>query len=201
MWDKGQGQTAWHGHSLTARLTATLERRMTDANRLDCSTNPLWGSVPILAEDALSLVDGDLDESLVEELLFGLSWVDFRSVRDVSGSLKDRWSAPVKSRIIPRSWSLLKLLFLPGGVPVADDKIEVRPEPSVLGLLRAGRVGDACLVASRRLYAAGLVPIQPRFPDPVDGTRMAAALLVPLRDVRKIVKQALSVTLETSQRM
>ena len=201
MWAKGQGQTAWHGHFLTARLAATLERRMMDANRLDCSANPLWGSVPILTEDALSLVDGDLDESLVEDLLFGLSWIDFRSVRDVSGSLKVRWSAPVKSRIIPRSSSLLKLLFLPGGVPVADDKIEVRPEPSILGLLRAGRVGDACVVASRRLYAAGLIPIQPQFPDRVDGTRMAAALLVPIRDVRKIVKQVLKITLETSHRM
>ena len=196
-WAKGKGQTSWVGHSLAARLAATLERRMMDGERLDCRANPLWGAMPILTEDALGLVDGDVDESLLEDLVFGLSWVDHRLVSEVRVTLKERWRVPVRRRIIPRSWSLLKLLFLPGNLPGPGGReVEVRPEPSILRLLRAGRAGQACLVAARRLYAAGLTPVQSRFPDGVDGTRLAAALLVPVRDVHKCVRQVLYVTPE-----
>jgi CRISPR-associated protein Csx17 len=130
----------------------------------------------------------------VEDLLFGLSWIDFHRTSEVRTAMEGRWFSPVESRIIPRAWCLLKLLFLPQGVPVAGEQIMVRPEPSILGLLRAGRVGDACRIACRRLYATGLAPVQPQFPDVTDGTRLAASLLVPLRDVQKIVKRVLNVT-------
>ena len=157
-WAKGTGQTSWSGHSLAARLAATLERRMMDAERLDCRANPVWGSISICAEDALALVEGDVDESLVEDLLFGLSWIEFRLTSEVRAAMEGRWFSPVEPRIIPRAWCLLKLLFLPQGVPVGGEKIMVRPEPSVLSLLRAGRVGNACRIACRRLYATGLCP-------------------------------------------
>lgn len=77
----------------------------------------------------------------------------------------------------------------------------MRPEPSVLSLLRAGRVGNACRIACRRLYATGLCPVQPQFPDIADGTRLAASLLVPIRDVQKLVKRVLNITPEVSTRI
>jgi CRISPR-associated protein Csx17 len=177
-----------------------MDRRMMDAGRLNCQGNPLWGSISISAEDALAIVDGDLDETLLEDLLFGLCWVDFRSMGSLGNELRDRWRVPLKPRIVPRSWSLLKLLFLPGGVPVGEREIEVRPEPSIVALLHAGRLGDACRVASRRLYAAGLAPVESRFPDDADAARMTAALLVPIRDTRKIVKQVLHINSESLQK-
>lgn len=197
-WAKGTGQTSWSGHSLAARLAATLERRMMDAERLDCRGNPVWSSISICAEDALALVEGDVDESLVEDLLFGLSWINFRLTSEVRTAMEGRWLSPVESRIVPRAWCLLKLLFLPKGVPVGGVNILVRPERSILSLLRAGRVGDACRIACRRLYASGLAPVQPQFPDTADGTRLAASLLVPIHDVPKLVKRVLNVTPEVS---
>ena len=167
---------------------------------MDCRANPLWGAIPILPEDALTLVDGEVDESLLEDLLFGLSWIDFRRVGQVRAVLLGRWRTPVTPRTVPRSWSLLKLLFLPAGIPRSNgDPVEVRPEPSTLRLLRAGRVGDACRVAARRLYAAGLTPVQASFPDDSDGTRLAAALLVPIRNVDWLMRRVLHVTAEETE--
>ncbi|MDF1527448.1 MAG: hypothetical protein P1S59_14570, partial [bacterium] len=72
-----------------------------------------------------------------------------------------------------------------------------RPEPSILRLLRAGRLGETCAIAMRRLRASGLDPM----PGPIRGfktrdgdwqeldqmgsagidpRRLAAALLIPV---------------------
>ena len=49
--------------------------------------------------------------------------------------------------------------------------------------LRANRVRDACHIAQRRLFSSGLAPLRTEFPDTGDGIRIAAALLLPVRDV------------------
>jgi len=53
----------------------------------------------------------------------------------------------------------LKLLFLPHGLPwpSGGDRITIKPEPEILGRLRAADVNGACVIAGRRLWAAGLV--------------------------------------------
>jgi len=69
----------------------------------------------------------------------------------------------------------------------------IRPEPRVLPLLRADRVGEACRIAYERLRACGLNPLpspmggRPARVDEwaetsptIDARRLAAALLLPL---------------------
>ena len=73
----------------------------------------------------------------------------------------------------------------------ANDEVKVRPEPSILPLLLAGRAGDACAVAQRRLYSAGFDPMRSQFPDANDGARIAAALLLPLRWHQEIAELSL----------
>jgi CRISPR-associated protein Csx17 len=77
--------------------------------------------------------------------------------------------------------------------------MRIRPEPAILALLRAGRLGEACAIAMRRLRASGLAPLPGvirgrglRDGDwtELDGTgragldprRLAAALLIPVSD-------------------
>ena len=193
-WATGQGQRAWSGASLSARMASALARRMMDATRLNCKSNPLHARLALCPEDAAGFIEGDIDESLVEDLLFGFCWVDwheYEAVRRLRSALH-AWRRPVSSRIVPASWALLKLLFLPGPIRTAEGaEISVRAEPSVLPLLEAGRVGEACRVAQRRLFAAGLAPARPEFPQFENGLRLAAALLLPVYPVAPLLKKAL----------
>lgn len=75
----------------------------------------------------------------------------------------------------------------------------MRPEPAILHLLRAGHLGEACVIAARRLRASGMNPAPApirgrgvrdgdwreldRMGDAgVDPRRLAAALLIPIGD-------------------
>jgi CRISPR-associated protein Csx17 len=195
IWAKSKVQFAWRGNSLTMKMASALEKRMMDAQRLKCRFNPIYGDIPLVVEDIQAFIEGYVDEKQVEDLLFGLTWIrwdDRQGVHDAKTKLMDRWAIPATSRIISRSWSLLKLLFLPGLAEMSEvDEVRIRPEPSILPLLLAGRTGEACNVAQRRLYEAGLAPIRSRFPEDDNGARIAAALLLPLRNHKKIANLVL----------
>jgi CRISPR-associated protein Csx17 len=193
-WSHGQGQTAWTGHSLTRRLANVLHRRMMDAERLQCRANPTWGGIALRAEDVAAFIEGGLDESFIEALLFGFTLIrrdGQETCQNVKAELRTRWARPVIRRVVPRSWALLKHLFLSTPVTTTGGQdILIRPEPAIIPLLCANRVSNACEIASRRLFSAGLVPTRARIPDGENGTRIAAALLVPIRrlsDLSKLV--------------
>jgi len=188
-WAQGQGQTAWTGNSLAARMASVLTRRMMDAQRSNCKENPLWGTIPIRAEDAVSLIDGTVDEEVVENLLFGMMWIDWndRHLSETRRNLISNWSTPIADQAIPRSFALLKLLFLPDPF----DHIIVRPEASIVPLLTSGRIGDACEIARRRLFVSGLSPVKSRFSDNSNGIGIAAALLLPMQRSQAIAKLVL----------
>jgi CRISPR-associated protein Csx17 len=147
-----------------------------------------------VAEDITAFIGG-IDEMLVEDLLFGLMWIrwdDRQGIQYARKILMDRWAIPAANGIISRSWSLLKLLFLPSTVKLpGNDEVRVRPESSILPLLLAGRGGEACDVARRRLYSAGLAPIRSHFPENGTEARIAAALLLPLRNYQEIAELVL----------
>ncbi|MFL6227343.1 MAG: type I-U CRISPR-associated protein Csx17 [Pyrinomonadaceae bacterium] len=195
-WSKDRGQTAWTGNSLSARLAATLQRRMMDAARLDCQSNPLWGAVSLRAADIASLIEADINETVVEELLFGFSlirWDEADAMEEVGSVLKERWAQPVVARPVLRSWALLKHLFLPHSFRRAQgERVTVKPELSAIPLLRANRVSDACKIAARRLFVAGLNPTRATFPDSGDGTRLAAALIIPVRRFGEVSRLVLT---------
>lgn len=189
-WGAGHEQVAWSGNSLPTRMVAALKRRMIDGGGL--ATKPLYGDLPLRSEDIAGFIEGDLDEKLMEDLLFGFTWVSWnarREVQDARFKLMQSWSSPIEGRAIPRSWALMKLLFLPSSLKVSGGKdVQVLPEPSIVPLLSANRIDEACKVAQRRLYSAGFIPIQSRFPESGDGTRIAAALLIPVQKVQSLMR-------------
>jgi CRISPR-associated protein Csx17 len=199
-WEVGRGQAHWIGNSLAMRLASLLQRRMMDAERFQCRLNPTSGGMKLTAEDAAAFIEGKLDEALIEDLLFGFAlirWDDQVAVRPVTDELSMRWSKPIANLIIPRSWALLKHLFWPGPVVDSNGKgVTVRPEPAVIPLLCANRVGDACAIAAKRLFIAGLATTRARLPDHREGKRIAAALLFPLRSQRSISKLVIYTTEE-----
>lgn len=152
-------------------------------------------ALPAAAQAVAALLRGSVDEALLARLLAGmlmLSWTSGRSPASPGGR--------ARSVIHPT------LLGSPGGAPLAHlaspafaviaPFFQSRPvdpgggrEPlsplvqlSWPSQLRAGRVRHVLAEADRRLRMAGLPPaVRPAMPGtPRDGTRLAAALLVPL---------------------
>lgn len=179
-WTAGDTQEAWEGHNLSARLASVLRRRMVDAERGNARTLPLWSSVPLRHADVVAFLQGDVDDGLLEELLFGCLWirpsVDDPGLRTVFAD----WSRPVSQlRFVPREYAVLKPLFHGGA---NRSGTEITPEPSILQMLAGNRTADAVKVAVRRLRSSNLKPVEADIDRSTDGRRLAAALLFPVRN-------------------
>jgi len=186
-WASGAAQTAWVGNSLASRMAAIVARRVMDAERLSVEGSPFDAATVLCPEDVAAFLDGEVDEALLEDLLFGFLWIDWGKLasRENIAQLRSRWARPLSDRPVERSWTLLKLLFSPSALRgPGGQTFRVRAEPSIVPLLCAGRIGEACRIAQRRLLASGLNPLRVEFPDSSDGTRIAGALLFPVRITR-----------------
>lgn len=196
-WSTGRGQFSWEGNSIYARLSSVLARRMMDAERLGVNHNPLWGAIRLSAKDINAFIEGHIDESLVENLIFGFSWIDWNKKNDLDELNKTlfekdkKWNVPVKASIVLRSYALLKLLFMPDGIKKADVRVIIKPESSIIPLLRAGRIKDACTIADRRLRTQNFIPFTSSFPDRGNGLQISAALMIPIRDEWRLKKLVL----------
>ncbi|MFN0102075.1 MAG: type I-U CRISPR-associated protein Csx17 [Bryobacteraceae bacterium] len=184
-WASGEGQAAWTGLTIWNRLHSTLKRRLMDGARLACDRLPLQALLSIHPFDAAAVVTAPLDEDRLENLLFAATLVDFAheeftAVRD---ELNARWRSLPMAMPIPRDYALLKHLF--------DPSVPVRPEPSILSLLAANKISDACDVASRRLKATQLTPVEVGYPDHGGGVRLAAALLIPIYPMAELSRRVL----------
>jgi CRISPR-associated protein Csx17 len=181
-WATSGTQLSWAGTDVSDRLSATVARRIMDAQRLRCERPPFHGSLRVSAEDVSAFIDGDLDEGLFEDLLFGFCWVEWhKAVR--SGNIERtryQWAVPVTRKPVNRAWASMKPLFMPRVPSIDGSPIRVVPEPRVIPLLRAGRVGAAGEVARRRLFSNGFPVPNVRYPDDHSGRRIAGALLFPV---------------------
>jgi CRISPR-associated protein Csx17 len=181
-WAKGGAQTAWKGNGLAPRMVAVLRRRLIDGGRLRCDSLPLVALMSVYPDDSAAFITEDgIDESRIEDLLFGLSLLDWNDKNGLNKVKTELRSRPIPERdgpIIPRSYALLKHLFQANrGHP----ELEIHPESDILSLLLAHRTGDACQIAKRRLRVSGFAPVDAIYPDGENGTRLAASLLIPIR--------------------
>ncbi len=212
-WAERDRCVVWNSADLGTDMAKVLQRRVMDSNRAGCRYLALASRFGVPLAMVASFLDGALDDNRIEQLLWGLTLVKRnRQTAQVRGS--DRRSA--HSGIpLQREYALLKLLCLPRPlVPersgdsfrwrlarrLENDRMEtgltIRPEPRILTLLQAGRIGEACRLSAHRLRVSGLrpmpVPVQGRVQDTAwdelnsystdsrRGTRLAAALLIPI---------------------
>lgn len=174
-WAKGHGQTRWHGNSLVERLGGALVQRFMDAERLSAPHAPLDAFLHLHPLDAVPFIEGGTDDEKLEELLWGLSLVEWWKAG--LKPLAARWSTPARQGVLPRPYCLLRVLLSPEPVRGVAIPIESR----VLPLLRAGRTADACRIAVGRLRSSELNPFDVHYEESLDSLRLMAALLVPVR--------------------
>jgi CRISPR-associated protein Csx17 len=212
-WSESTHAVVWTGASLPALLSAVMERRVLEALRNNSEDLGLSYRRGASLEAVSAFLAGELDEERLGELLWGLILLNHRDVPPELSSVPERPAPP-----LPRAYALVKLLFLPRPlIQVWDERLacwrwslaargetglRIRPELGILGLLRAGRLAEACRLAYDRLRASGLTPLPGPTPsrvrrsddweaDPsVDPQRLAAALLIPVGPgaVRRLVE-------------
>jgi CRISPR-associated protein Csx17 len=214
-WAEKDRAVVWGAVDLSTNLTAVLARRVLDGERNGCECLPLAPAREALAASPgaiASFLNGDLDDQRIEDLLWGLVLVDppNSGSRRHGSSSSDKGAHPADEvASLPPIYCLLKLLFLPRNLAVSHARgrtywnlaprgergtHRIRPEPAILVLLRAGRVGEAAAIAVRRLRASGLTPLPHRRSggpsrdrewsevrmSSREGRRLAAALLIPV---------------------
>jgi len=181
-WAAGGREVVWNSADLCRNLSAVLERRIMDGERAGCDRLPLSCRRTSSLDAIAAFLEGETDDRRIEELLWGMLLIDH--YKDYPVLERRVIDAPP----LPRSYALLRLLFLPGPLPSQNADVEIRPEMTILPLLRAKRVDEACQIALRRLRASDFIPKASQAsqkwhsPDPA---RLAAALLIPVasRDV------------------
>jgi CRISPR-associated protein Csx17 len=153
------------------------------------------------ADDVPTFLAGETDDHKVEELLWGLILID--GEREWREPIEHVIRSPKRSLPLPHPYALLKLAFLPHRLswPVGAEGVRVKPEPEILGRLRAGDAEGACEIAARRLRASGFVPMpgststrtrldinaSPR----INAVRLAATLLLPISETVTLARLAL----------
>ena len=139
-WDTGKRETVWSDVSLSRNLASILERRLLSMDRHGLRYLPIRAGIQVSLDDVQRYLAGRIDEDRLTGLFWGLSTLTWRAIP----------SSFTRMRVSPgneisRAYCLLKLLFLPNGIPGGDkaDRILVRSEPAVLNRLRSGDIAQA----------------------------------------------------------
>lgn len=212
-WAEKDRSVVWNAGDLATNLANTLQRRLMDGQRNGCESLPIASCCAASLDAVAAFIQNELDDRRIEGLIWGLMLIDGFGASPPRQSPIGASGTP-----LPREYALLKLLFLPR--PLAGDHqgnrivwrlaregesgITIRPEPRILPLLRAGRMGEACQIAAQRLRNSGLQPMPGPLltgvirdfdwaelsSDPRRGNRLAAALLIPIdsKNVNQLVE-------------
>jgi len=182
-WVEGSKAVAWSSANLISNLSSILERRMIDSNRESCEIVPLFSTATCSLESASLFIHGLVDDERISSLLWGLILLDH--VGEISFSRTN--DAPP----LPRAFALLKPMFQANHAARHEGQKPIKPDGEILSLLRSSRLGEACVVAARRLRSSGNVPMTSRRGGSRDDTwldavvgidprRLLASLLIPV---------------------
>lgn len=185
----GEAQGHWHGSNLLERMATILTRRLMEAEQKSEPAFPLHARLSVNPDDVMVFIRGECDDVKIEDLLWAFTLVTWQ--KGGAGKISRMWIAENSREPLSSCWCLLKLLHTPHTIV---DK-QLRREPRIVGLLKAGRTAEACEVAIRRLYVSGLKPYRVRYEDDrSDPLRLLASLLIPTRNQSRLEAQVLELT-------
>ncbi len=220
-WKEGSVSCVWTVGDPLWHMLAVLQRRCLEGRMAGLGYPPLASTYSALLTDIIAFMNGEVDVQHVADLALPLSFVRYwsrqrsgedtqqnqlhatpsspSSTRDPERNEDTQQNQPRGPVDLPSAYAVMKLTLLPGPFACKEfgDSRDIRIEPRMLAMLRAGRVNDAYQVACRRLIASGLRPISssPDIPDRSEAGRLlAAALLFPVdeRVHRALAERALS---------
>jgi CRISPR-associated protein Csx17 len=171
---RAEREFAWDGVDLADRITSVLGRRVQSANAAEARRNPLGGGCEIDPGDVTLFIEGSVDDVLIEDLFFAFQVIDWE------GYKAPRYLSP---EVLP-AYAVLKCLFLPGEIKRGGESKFLAADRRILAALVAGKIEDATEMAVSRLRISGFRPLGITYAGGVDPRRLAASLLVPVRQGR-----------------
>lgn len=193
----------WTGRDVPERMLGLLRHRLLIASKAN-EAAPLWGAYPANRADIEEFIEGRIDDSKLERLLYALCLIP-----PARHDLERR--RPPDFLTVPY---LLPKIAHHQGKPLAEGPGQARDGPGrdqrvppahIVHLLSSGKVGDALRESRRFLLGRGLiVPKELVSHQPLAaGTcrRLAAALLFPISDVayEQIARNILKLESESSK--
>lgn len=177
----------WTAGDALSNLLAVLERRCLEGRMHGLNYPPLTSAYSASLGDIADFLNSGVDVDRIADLVLPLSFVDWPGTEQPFAQC-----APFD---LPAAYAVMKLTLLPEKFACQEfgEDREIKMEPQMLAMLRAGRINDAYRVASRRLTASGLRPLSAepgiaRGPDL--SRRLGAALLFPLdRGAHKVLAE------------
>ena len=186
-WKDDSTSFVWSTGDPLANMLAVLGRRCLEGRMHGLDYPPLNAAYSARLDDIVAFLNGGVDVQRVADLALPLSFVRYRRRRlnEEDSQGQDSFTAPFD---LPSAYAVMKLTLLPSKFVCPEfgadgEGIDIAMEPSMLAMLRAGRVQDAYQVACRRLKASGLRPLSEDSGisnRSEQGRRLAAALLFPL---------------------
>ncbi len=195
-WKKDSTSFVWTAGDAYSNMLAVLERRCLEGRMKSLDRPPLESAYSASLDDVVAFLNGEADAQRVVDLALPLSFVRYGRHKGDSQP-RNPFEAPID---LPAAYAVMKLTLLTCNFVcpefgVDGDGIRIAMEPSMLVMLRAGRVEAAYQVACRRLRASGLRPLSAAagISDREQGLRLAAALLFPLdmRNHKALAERAL----------
>jgi len=178
-WSK-DGHRFWNGINLDERLCRLVMRRQMDAVRLGVPVFPAEGHFRLTPEQVVPFLEKRTDDILLEELLWGFLWIDWR--KNSYRAFPKGLGYSCKPEVIPRIWALIKLCHTPD--QIGDRLIPL--EPRIVQNLFAVRMEEAERIAVTRLRGSGYIPYSVTFSGSSEPRRILASLLFPLRDISRL---------------
>ena len=179
-WKEGSVSCVWTAGDPLSNMLSVLQRRCLEGRMRGLDHPPLNAAYSAPLNDIISFLNDEVDVQRVADLALPLSFISYCHRLENHDAQSSR--APSE---LPAAYAVMKLTLLPDKFkcPEFGEDKEIRTEPRMLAMLRAGRVKDAYDVAYRRLIASGLRPVSdnPGISNGSEaGRRLAAALLLPL---------------------
>jgi CRISPR-associated protein Csx17 len=180
----------WGGGRLVDNLVAVLSRRLLEFRQGEHEDLPLEGRQPASLDHIRRFIEGAVDETKIERLLWGLNAIDWRRVKPLP-------LPPYGDDMpVPTAYALLKLAHSPIKVKLdwAETGVDVPLDPVIFHRAKTGQINASCRIATGRLRASGLTPKAATYNASTgQGRRMAAAILFPLReaDIMRLARMML----------
>lgn len=180
--DVPSNHVQWSEAALPDVLNSIAYRRLILTEEPPQSRSEAWASV----SDIKAFIEGETNDSLLSDLLWSMSLINWREKTSLPSSVKERQLVP------PTLYALIKLCFPPVQSAQPDGILSVPTVRAIHRHAAQGNGNQAASMAIRRLRASGYHPVLRSLPIKGDyARRTAAALLFPIsgRTLTNIHKQ------------
>lgn len=183
---EGSVKVVWHDGDFIDVLNKIFARRLIDAEKSGSGELKEYAKIKADLDDVMKFINGETDDALLSDLLWGLSLVDW--------SGKDQKALPERDdfeEVKPEAlYALMKLCFM----KEPDEETSIPLVPAIHRYASIGNGEEASKLAVRRLRSSNKPPAVQKILLAGDKVRrMAAALLFPLsgRDWQRLADAVL----------